>query len=193
ASGLLPQLRGLDRRHKELDRSGAIHFLPHEGFDLANHPKPERHPRVDTACESPDQARTDHQLVAEELRVGWSLLERCKKISGSAHSGGTSQDATFYLNSHPSQPRRGPAFKSPAICERMGMDRLLLDCVCSIETAIGLTSASSFATGATRFSGASASRNIPGNSRRAGSKSGKRRCRRCTANCRKRWACCPPM
>src|SRR5258708_35946332 len=88
ASGPLQQLRRLDRRHEELDRSGAIHFLPHDGFDLANYPKSERHPGVNSAGEPPDQARTDHQLVADELRVGRGLLERCKKVSRSAHSGG---------------------------------------------------------------------------------------------------------
>src|SRR2546428_11508040 len=73
-------------------------------------------------------------------------------------AGGASQDATFYLNSHAPQPRGGFVFKSTPICERMGVDRLFLDCVCSIETVIGRTSASFSATGATRFSGASASR-----------------------------------
>src|SRR6266566_382048 len=104
APRLLPQLRGLHRRHEELDRSGAIHFLSNDGLDLANHPQPQRHPSVDSASESADQTRADHQLVTDEFRVSRGLLERCKKVSRSAHSGGASQDATFYLNSYASQP-----------------------------------------------------------------------------------------
>src|SRR6266699_4119887 len=55
APRLLPQLRWLDRRHEELDCSGAIHFLSNDGLDLANYPQPQRHPSVNPAGEPPDQ------------------------------------------------------------------------------------------------------------------------------------------
>src|SRR5260221_10436968 len=77
----------MHRRHEELDSSGAIHFLAHDGLDLAHDPKSKRHPGVDATGEPTDQTRADHQLVAHELRVGGGLLERCKKVSGSAHGG----------------------------------------------------------------------------------------------------------
>src|SRR5207249_11222131 len=67
ATGFLPQLRGLNDRHQQLDGAGAIHFFTHHGFDLAQHPHAERQPGVDAAREPLDHARAQHQSVADEL------------------------------------------------------------------------------------------------------------------------------
>src|SRR6266702_4767373 len=88
-------------------RPDAVHLLAHDRLDLAHHPQPERHPGVNAAGEPADKARANHQLVADELRVGGSFLERRKEIPGSAHSREAREDATFYLNSRASQPGRG--------------------------------------------------------------------------------------
>jgi hypothetical protein len=36
-AGFLPQLGRLDHGHGQFDRAGAVHFLAHDGFDLADH------------------------------------------------------------------------------------------------------------------------------------------------------------
>jgi hypothetical protein len=58
ATALLPQLGGLDHRHHEFQRSSAIHFLAHDGLDLAQRDQPEWHPRVQAAAELLDEARS---------------------------------------------------------------------------------------------------------------------------------------
>ena len=35
AAGFLPQFRRLHDRHRQLNRTGAVHLLAHDGFDLA--------------------------------------------------------------------------------------------------------------------------------------------------------------
>jgi hypothetical protein len=43
AAGFLPQFGRLHDRHQQLDGAGAVHFLAHDGFDLANHAQAHRH------------------------------------------------------------------------------------------------------------------------------------------------------
>ena len=42
AFAFFPQFPGLDGRHQHLDRTGAIHLLTHDGFDLAQHAQAQR-------------------------------------------------------------------------------------------------------------------------------------------------------
>ncbi len=84
---LLPQLGGLNRRHQDLQRPGPVHFLAHDVFDLAQHPQPQGQPAVDAGGDTPDQAGAQHQLVAEDLRLGGSFLGGGDRILGKSHAG----------------------------------------------------------------------------------------------------------
>ena len=44
AARLFPELGGLHGGHQQLERTGAVHFLAHHGFDLAQHAQAQRHP-----------------------------------------------------------------------------------------------------------------------------------------------------
>jgi hypothetical protein len=89
--GLLPQLGRLHRGHEHLEGAGAVHLLAHDGLDLAHNAQAERHPGIDPSGQPADHSRADHQLVADQFRVGGSFLEGCEKVSGSAHSAEPSQ------------------------------------------------------------------------------------------------------
>jgi hypothetical protein len=74
ASGLLPKLGGLDHRHDELERACAVHLLADDRFDLAQRDEPEGHPRVQAAAELLDEARAQHQLLADDVGLGGRFL-----------------------------------------------------------------------------------------------------------------------
>jgi len=88
ASGLLPQLRRLYRRHQDLQRPGAIHLLAHDALDLAQHPKAERQPGVEPGGKLADHARAQHQAVAGNLGVGRGLLDGIQRKLGGTHGVG---------------------------------------------------------------------------------------------------------
>ncbi len=75
AAGFVPELLRLHRRHQELYRAGAVHFLAHDRLDLAQHAKAERAPRVDAGRELAQHAGADHELVARNLGVGRHFLD----------------------------------------------------------------------------------------------------------------------
>ena len=85
ASGLLPQLGGLDGGHQDLLGAGRVHLLANDGFDLSQHAHAERQPRVETGREQADQARPEHQPVADDLglrrRFPASSREACACIA----------------------------------------------------------------------------------------------------------------
>ena len=56
--------------------AGAVHLLAHDGFDLAQHAQPDGHPRVQTGAETADEARAQHELVADEFGFGGCFLDR---------------------------------------------------------------------------------------------------------------------
>ena len=58
APALPPQFRGTHRGHQDFLRSGAVHLLAHDGFDLAHHAQPERQEVVHPACDLPHHAGT---------------------------------------------------------------------------------------------------------------------------------------
>jgi hypothetical protein len=71
----------------EFDRAGAVHFLAHDRLDLADHPQPHRHVRVDAGAELLDHARAHHELMARDLGVGRRFLEGGNEESGKLSSG----------------------------------------------------------------------------------------------------------
>jgi len=85
AAGLFPELARLDRRHQQLERAGAIHFLAHDLLDLAQHAQAQRRPRVDARRELAHHAGAQHQLVADDLGVARHFLDRGEVESGKTH------------------------------------------------------------------------------------------------------------
>ena len=85
AARFLPQLRRLHHRHRQLDRAGAVHLVAHDRLDLAHDAQAQRHPGVDAAGEAPDDACAQHQLVADDLRVGRSFPEGGDEELRNAH------------------------------------------------------------------------------------------------------------
>ena len=75
APGFLPQLGGLHHRHGQLHRHGTVHFLAHDGFDLANDAQAHGHVGVDASTQFFDHARTHHQLMAGHFSVGRGFFE----------------------------------------------------------------------------------------------------------------------
>ena len=75
APALAPQVGRLERRHQQFDGAGTVLFLAHDAFDLAQHAQAERQPGVDAGGGLADQAGAEHQLVADDLGVGRTLLE----------------------------------------------------------------------------------------------------------------------
>ena len=75
ATGLLPQLRGLYRRHQDLEGAGAVHLLAHDTLHLAQDPQPQRQPGVQAGRELADHAGTQHQFVTHDLGIGRGLLD----------------------------------------------------------------------------------------------------------------------
>ncbi len=86
ASGFVPELLRLDRRHQQLDRAGAVHLLAHDRFDLAHHAQPERRPRVDAGRELAHHAGAQHQLVADDFGVGRYFLDGREMKAREAHA-----------------------------------------------------------------------------------------------------------
>ncbi len=85
AAGLLPQFGRLHGGHEQLNGAGAIHLFAHDALDLAHHAQTHWHPRIDAGGEASDHAGTQHQLVADDFRVGGGFLKGGDKKLTGAH------------------------------------------------------------------------------------------------------------
>ena len=85
AARFLPELGRLHRRHQQLDRPGAVHFLADDGLDLAQHAQAQRQPRVQAGGETADQAGAQHQLVAHHLGVGGNVPQGIDRVGRKSH------------------------------------------------------------------------------------------------------------
>ncbi|MNZ29257.1 hypothetical protein D3C78_465020 [compost metagenome] len=85
AAGLLPQLGRLDGRHQHFKGASGVHFLADHGFDLAHYPQAHRQPGIQAGCELADHAGTQHQLVADDDRVGRGFFLGSEQILTGAH------------------------------------------------------------------------------------------------------------
>ena len=88
ATRFLPELGRLDRRHQQLQRSGAVHLLADDGFDLAQRAQPERQPAVDPGRDAANHAGAQHQLVADDISLGRRLLDGIDRVLRQAHAAG---------------------------------------------------------------------------------------------------------
>lgn len=82
---LLPELGGLHHGHGELHGAGTVHFLAHDGLDLAHHAQAHGHVVVDAGAQLLDQAGPRHELVADHLGVRRRFLEGGNKELGGFH------------------------------------------------------------------------------------------------------------
>ena len=83
ATGFLPQLGRLHRRHEQFNRARAIHFLAYDLLDFAHAAQPHRHQGVNAATDTFDHAGTDHELMADDFRFGGRFFERGdEKLTG---------------------------------------------------------------------------------------------------------------
>ncbi|MCY1397860.1 hypothetical protein D9M71_128800 [compost metagenome] len=85
APRLLPQFGRLDARHQHFQGAGGVHFFAHDGFNLAHHTKAHRQPGVETGGELADHAGPQHELVADDDRVGRGFFLCGEQILTGAH------------------------------------------------------------------------------------------------------------
>ena len=85
AARLLPQFSGLNRWKQNFLGVACIHFFANDGFNFPQHPKTEWQPVVNTRSDSADHAGPQHQLMTDNLGVGWCFLERGKEKARTAH------------------------------------------------------------------------------------------------------------
>jgi hypothetical protein len=85
APGLLPQLAGLHHGHCQLLGTGGVHFLAHDGLDLAQHSQSHGHPGVEARGQLAHQAGPQHQAVADDFRIGGRFTVRGDQELAAAH------------------------------------------------------------------------------------------------------------
>ena len=86
APAFAPQLRGLDGRHQDFLRPGAVLFFAHNLFNAAQHAQPRRQPGIDARRGLANQPRTQHEAVRGDLRLGRGFLE-CRQKGASEAQG----------------------------------------------------------------------------------------------------------
>ncbi len=87
AAGFLPQLRRLHHRHGDLDGTRIVHLFADNVLDLLQDPQTGRQPGVHAGGEFTDHAGAQHQLVADDFRIGRGFLESGKQILAGTHRG----------------------------------------------------------------------------------------------------------
>ena len=82
---LAPQVGGLDRRHQQLDRAGAVLLLADDPVNLVEHTFSERQPGVDAGRLLSDHAGAQHQPVRDDLGFLGSFSQDRQEITGQPH------------------------------------------------------------------------------------------------------------
>ena len=100
AARFLPQLGRLHHGHGHFHGAGAVHFLAHDGLDLADHAQAHGHVVVDASTQLFDQARTHHELVADHFGIGRSFLEGGDEELGGFHEGDSAGYRSSNLDRH---------------------------------------------------------------------------------------------
>ena len=76
AARLLPDLGGMEHRHRDLLSADSVHLLADDRVDLVQHALAHRQIDVDAGGELAHEAGSHHQLVADRLGVGGDLPQR---------------------------------------------------------------------------------------------------------------------
>ena len=131
AAGLLPQLGGLDRRHDQLDRAGALHLDPDDRLELGQRAPREREVAVDAGGQLRDHAGTGHQALRDDLGVRRVLPQGVDEALVPAH-GSLRQVSRVPRGSCPGPRRRPrpvqrsrPVDRLQQAVELRGQDRLV--------------------------------------------------------------------
>jgi hypothetical protein len=82
---LAPEVGGLDRRHQHRQVPRARLFLVDDLLDVLQDLEAQRQPRIDPGARLLDHARTQHQPVAHDLRLGGGFLQNRQEVTGQAH------------------------------------------------------------------------------------------------------------
>ncbi len=87
AAGFLPELGRLDGRHQHFQRAGLVHLVAHDRLGLAQHPQAHRQPGVQAGSELADHPGAQHQLVADDNRIGGRFFQGREQVLTGAHGG----------------------------------------------------------------------------------------------------------
>src|SRR5439155_18305061 len=93
AAALAPQLGGLDRRHQDFLRAGAVLLLANDLFDPLQDAQPQRQPGIDPGARLADHAGAQHQPVRDDLRLARVLAQQRQEILGETHGSSPEQQA----------------------------------------------------------------------------------------------------
>src|SRR5471030_1058049 len=84
-SALLPQVGGLNYRHRHFNGVRVVHFFAHDVFNFSENTQAGWQPGVQAGSQFADHPRTQHQLMADNFRVGWRLFQSREQILSSTH------------------------------------------------------------------------------------------------------------
>src|SRR6266511_5261290 len=85
ATRLLPDLGGVEHRHRDLLAADPVHLLANDGVDLLENPLAKGQVDVDAGGELTDQAGAQHELVTDGGGVGGIVPERGDERARPAH------------------------------------------------------------------------------------------------------------
>ncbi len=67
--GFLPEFGWLNGWHQDFQRSCAVHFFAHNGFDFSNHSQTQWHPVVQTRSQAANESGAQHELMAGNFSI----------------------------------------------------------------------------------------------------------------------------
>ena len=85
APGFLPQLGWLDARHQHFQSACSVHFFTNNGFGLAHDPQAHGQPGVQARSKFANHAGAQHQLMADNNRIGRRFFLCGEQILTGAH------------------------------------------------------------------------------------------------------------
>ena len=86
ATTLAPQIRRLDGWHQHRQVACTQLFFVNDILDLAQHLEAKRQPRINSGTGLFYHASTQHQPMADDLRLAWVFLENGQKIAAQTHA-----------------------------------------------------------------------------------------------------------
>jgi hypothetical protein len=111
-SALPPQLGGLNGRHQQFNRAGAILFFAHDGADLLQRPKAERQEGVYAGGLLAHHAGTQHQPVRSDFRFFRRFTQSRQEVAGAAHEFSVLCYRATHTSRKPAEKTRVPAHGS---------------------------------------------------------------------------------
>ena len=101
AARLLPQVRGLDRRHQHRDVARAGLLLVDDPLHAPQDAAAQRQPRIDPGRGLLDHPRAQHQAMRGDLRLRGRLLQDGQEVAAQAHGGsGPRADGPYAIAPH---------------------------------------------------------------------------------------------